>query len=450
MSTNAGSIMPEDTRQRGRADNGTSTPNEESQKFCETMLCLADSFIEENPLHDQPDHLTIRNFRKIYGLPENTEGMVTKLLDHTKLIVSPNDPADVPGLACAIRLLSNNRPETWDDPTEKVKIILMQRENKKYTGDTFAVGKTIGRRWTIASELKGVKGSCNQGILFARDNVNNEMRIMKLLSSEAMDPGCPGREIEILRRLFHPNIISFYDAHLPDNVTERHVTPYLVTEFCNQGTLLDLIKTWNRRGKLLPESFVWQVFESLVSAVQYLHHGPNNATSGTWDPISHRDIIPSNIFLTRTPQPLPNDYLISIKLADFGCAITDSEMAVHNYSVRELPLISADYMPPEEAQPTEATDMYQVGLVISLMYCMMDRPSKDVSDTGYLYQDHRPGYKGYTEELRMFLEMCLDVDDDERPDSNAFLSRIQSAKRMLSKSGKFEGQVELFQPVGFR
>jgi hypothetical protein len=107
-------------------------------------------------------------------------------------------------------------------------------------------------------------------------------------------------------------------------------------------------------------------------------------------------------------------------------------------------------MPPEEAQPTEATDMYQVGLVISLMYCMMDRPSKDVSDTGYLYQDHRPGYKGYTEELRMFLEMCLDVDDDERPDSNAFLSRIQSAKRMLSKSGKFEGQVELFQPVGFR
>jgi hypothetical protein len=59
--------MSEDTRQRGRADSGTSTTNEESQKFCETMLCLADSFIEENPLHDQADQLTIRNFRKIYG-----------------------------------------------------------------------------------------------------------------------------------------------------------------------------------------------------------------------------------------------------------------------------------------------------------------------------------------------------------------------------------------------
>jgi serine/threonine protein kinase len=259
-----------------------------------------------------------------------------------------------------------------------------------------------------------------------------------------MDPGYSGREINILRRLSHPNIISLYDAHLPNSITERHATPYLVTEYCDQGTLLDLIKAWNQRLELLPESFVWQVFESLVSAVQYLHHGPAIPAPGIWDPISHRDIILSNIFLTRAAQTNPNDYAVQVKLGDFGCAITDSEMARRKYHVRDLPPISANYTPPEEAHPTEAADMYQVGLVISLMYCMTPCPSKDVFDTGNLCQDHLPGFKGYTGELRMYIENCLDDDPTARPKSTQFLERIKSARRTLSQSGKIGGSVDLF------
>ncbi|KAI4910373.1 hypothetical protein J4E90_007808 [Alternaria incomplexa] len=286
-------------------------------------------------------------------------------------------------------------------------------------------------------------GGC---ILFVRDDLQEDMRVMKVLPSEAMYPGFQAREMNILSRLHHRNIISLHDAHLPSPVTERHASPYIVTEYCDHGTLADLIKRWNEHGELLPESFVWQVFEALVAAVQYLHHGPYsyNEAAYNWDPITHRDIIPSNIFLKSDTQVIPSDYPISIKLADLGCAITNSEMEAYNYTLRDLPLVADQYRPPEGAQATEATDMYQVGLVMSLMYCMTDSPSSNIAETGNLTQDYLAGYKGYSSELRMFIEMCLDVDDEQRPHTNFFLLRIQSARRFLSNAGKFGAQVDLF------
>jgi len=119
-------------------------------------------------------------------------------------------------------------------------------------------------------------------------------------------------------------------------------------------------------------------------------------------------------------------------------------MEAHNYTLRDLPLVADQYRPPEGAQATEATDMYQVGLVMSLMYCMTDSPLSNTDETGNLTQDYLAGYKGYSSELRMFIEMCLDVDDEQRPQANFFLLRIQSARRFLSNAGKFGAQVDLF------
>lgn len=187
--------------------------------------------------------------------------------------------------------------------------------------------------------------------------------------------------------------------------------------------------------------------------MKYFHHGPDNALPSTWDAVSHRDIIPSNIFCTLAiptspyefdgcSKQSPYDYPVRIKLADFGCSITDSEMAAQPKPWWSLPAISGDYEPPEGALPTEAADMYQIGLVISLMYCMTNRPYKDIFAAGFLYQTRHPGFAEYTSELRTYLEMCLDSDASQRHKSKSFLSRIQSARRLLSKTGKFDNKVE--------
>ncbi|KAL1795511.1 hypothetical protein ACET3X_005735 [Alternaria dauci] len=441
MSTNTDAAASDNLQKLERKDSGIATHEDEASAFCETMLGLADFQIKENPSLDQPDQLTLRNFQKIYDIPKNDANIVTKLVDHTALTVSEEDPADAPGLANFVRLLSNNKPETWRHSIDSAKRWLLMRESEKCAGDKFAVGKIVGGRWYIKEKITGVKGSCNQGILLVLDNTHGFIRVMKLLTSEAVDPGCSAREINILRRLSHPNIVSFFDAHTPSPVTERHATPYLVTEYCDKKTLFDAIRLCNQEENVIPEDFVWQVFEALVSAVKYLHHGPDDALPGTWDAISHRDIIPSNIFCTLGAPMSPYDYPVHIKLADFGCAITDSEMAAHPTPVEDLPLVSSYYVPPEGAQPTEATDMYQIGLIISLMYCKTNRPRPDVSDPGFLYQNRHPGFTEYTSELRTYLEMCLDVDDSQRPESRSFLSRIQSARRLLNRTGRL-GTVE--------
>ena len=451
MSVNPSHDMSEGAyKRRNRADSGTFTCEDETESFREAMLRLADYMIEEDPKLEKPDQLTLRYFRRIYQIPDNTNYVITRFLDRTQLITSPSDPADAPGLAHCIRLVSNNESGSWADNRAEnertVKNLLLDRANRACNRDVFAVGKVVGGRWTIDSELGGVDGTFNQGILFVRDTLQEDLRIMKVLPSDAMYPGFQAREMNILSRLHHRNIITLYDAHLPSPVTERHASPYLVTEYCDKGTLADLIKTWNERVKLIPESFVWQVFEALVTAVQYLHHGPYpyNEAAYNWDSITHRDIIPSNIFLKSDSQANASDYPVSIKLADFGCAITDSEMEAHKYTLRDLPLVADQYRPPEGAQATEATDMYQVGLVMSLMYCMVDSPLSDLAATGNLSRESLAGYKGYSSELRMFIEMCLDVDDEQRPHTNFFLLRIQSARRFLSNAGKFGAQVDLF------
>jgi serine/threonine protein kinase len=108
-----------------------------------------------------------------------------------------------------------------------------------------------------------------------------------------------------------------------------------------------------------------------------MYHGPDGF-QGQWDPISHRDINPSNIFLRWEPQNrVLHPYPWWVRFTDWSCAVTDSEFEILGF-IELLPTIDMDYAPPEDAQPAESTDVYQVGLVLSLMYTMKDEPTNGV------------------------------------------------------------------------
>ena len=96
-------------------------------------------------------------------------------------------------------------------------------------------------------------------------------------------------EIEIHKPLNHPNIVKLIDTF------ENNEKLYLLLEYCENKDLLELLI--NR--KKLKEVEVQYYITNLIEAVKYLHEHR----------IVHKDIKPSNIFLTDK---------LEVKLGDFG------------------------------------------------------------------------------------------------------------------------------------
>ena len=103
-------------------------------------------------------------------------------------------------------------------------------------------------------------------------------------------------EIEILRKISHPNIVNIYE------IFEDVKKYYIITEFCEGGELFQQI---TKHG-FYTESDAVKIINQILEAVNYLHELN----------IVHRDIKPENIMLSNNK----NDFSL-LKLIDFGTAI---------------------------------------------------------------------------------------------------------------------------------
>jgi len=104
------------------------------------------------------------------------------------------------------------------------------------------------------------------------------------------------REVEVMRKLHHDNIVCVYEYFKP--VYWR----FIVLEFCNTGNVDELILKMNGQ---LTVSMVKDFARSTLSALRYLHE----------QNIVHNDVKPENIMVHRTSS---GQYIY--KLADFGAA----------------------------------------------------------------------------------------------------------------------------------
>ena len=115
-------------------------------------------------------------------------------------------------------------------------------------------------------------------------------------------------EIDILSHLNHPNIIKF--CGLKKTVNNW----YLVTEFCNGGSLSENLKKYMAHyQRPFTEEIVQYLMKQIISAIQYLH----------FNKILHRDLKLDNILIS-----FPSEYdktslnmmNCTVKLIDFGFA----------------------------------------------------------------------------------------------------------------------------------
>ena len=160
-------------------------------------------------------------------------------------------------------------------------------------------------------------------------------RITKVEDKERIN-----REISIMKRLYHFNIIKLYQ------VVENKLTIYLVQEHIQGKEFMEYL---TKKGKL-KEMEACKFYHQIISGLEYIHQCG----------IAHRDFKPENILLT-------NDNTI-LKIIDFGLS--------NSYKKNQLLKTACGspcYAPPEmileQNYNGDKSDIWSSGIILYLMLC---------------------------------------------------------------------------------
>ena len=220
----------------------------------------------------------------------------------------------------------------------------MKDTSVKFGRDTF-IGrsdKSLKDVYEVVKQLgKGGYGKVYQ----VKNKKSGELRACKQLSKlNIADLEKFQREIDILIKTDHPNIIKLYD------VFESKHNLYLVMEECMGGELFDKITEHIENDEMYSEKEAANILLQVMSAVEYCH---NNG-------ICHRDLKPENLLYINEGSEINNP----IKVIDFGLSRNFEEQSKMNTKVG-----TAYYVAPEILQGSysEKCDIWSAGVILYVL-----------------------------------------------------------------------------------
>ncbi len=296
------------------------------------------------------------------------------------------------------------------------------------------IGARLGS-WILDRELG--RGGMGCVYLARRDSAEADLpslAAIKVLAPElAVEPGFLARfqrEIDILRKLDHPNIVRFLESG------EKNGRPYFVMEYV-PGPSFETVRT--QRGRL-PWTEVLDLAWQIAPALKHAHDRG----------VIHRDLKPSNLLLVEggggrregmdnpSPSTLHPPPSTLVKLTDFGIA---SLFASPHLTVTGGVVGTAEYLSPEQAAGktvTRRSDLYSLGVVLYTL--LTGRPPFEGDPLALLHkhrfaQFDRPAriVPEIPHELDAIVCELLEKDPGKRPaDGMVLFRRLDSFKRKLA------------------
>ena len=237
---------------------------------------------------------------------------------------------------------------------------------------------------------EGMFGKVKLGIhLFTKEKVAIKIfdkgKIKKEKEQEYIE-----REISILKKLNHYNIIKLYNIIHTDNFI------FLIQEYVPNGELLHFLES--KENINLTEKDICKIYQQIISGIEYLHEVG----------IAHRDLKLENILLN-----FKND----IKIIDFGLS---NKYNKDNEELLQSSCGSPCYAAPEMIKGAKYhgvdTDIWSSGIILYLMLCKTF-PFNDKNNSK-LYQKilsgkfNLPSY--LSNEAKDLLSKLLKVNPNER------------------------------------
>jgi hypothetical protein len=284
------------------------------------------------------------------------------------------------------------------------------------------IGSQLGA-WIIDRELgRGGMGCVYQAHAVSSDGAGPRLAAVKVLATElAAESGFLQRfqrEIDILRKLDHPNIVRFYDS----GQAGPHY--YFAMEYVDGPGYQALLSD---RGRL-----PWpEVLDLALQVAPALKHAHDRG-------VVHRDLKPSNLLRTR-PDPADPGRPARVKLTDFGIA---SLFASKHLTVTGGVVGTAEYLSPEQAagKPvSRRSDLYSLGAVL---YTLLTGRTPFEGELLDLLHKHRFGQ--FERPSRLVPETPPDLEDiicellakdpaRRPPDASVLFRRLDSLRRKMER-----------------
>ena len=204
-------------------------------------------------------------------------------------------------------------------------------------------------------------------------------------------------EASIMKKLFHPNVISFKDV-FKDTKLDYF---YIVMEYANDGDLSKKIKAQKQKifgEKYFSEEKIMQYFYQICRGLQYIHSKN----------IIHRDIKSQNIFLMKNGK---------LKIGDFGIAKALTETKNNASTVIGTPY----YFSPEiiNGEPYNyKTDIWSLGVVLYEMCCLkLPFESNNIAQLSIkiMKGKYDPIPNRYSKNMANLIKDMLNIDQKLRP-----------------------------------
>jgi calcium/calmodulin-dependent protein kinase I len=240
----------------------------------------------------------------------------------------------------------------------------------------YRIGEVIGEGGFASVRL----GQCRStGRIVAVKSMRKEQEFMQLY----------GREIAVIKRVDHSNIVRTFDLF----ETDKKI--HIVMEYMKGGMLFEAIAD----GVAFPEVDVAQLLREILHGIMYLHDNG----------IVHRDIKPENVLCTDAQPPW------HVKIADFGLSKFTEKGDPSADVLMKTMIGTPEFIAPEVARHENYTSKVDIWAVGMLMYNVV---------TGRLpFEDNEEDFAG---KLRMGLQLTFPEEQWERysPEARLFTKAL--------------------------